>query len=60
MSDKLNCQNAVAKDHGFKDWNDLFWNGDITQTMIDDVLEKYGKERYEVGFQMGVKITGLN
>lgn len=49
----LEVRNEIAVKHGYKDFNDLWWNGDITLELIEDMMLGYGlaKERQTVDLQ---------
>lgn len=53
-------KNEVAVKYGFKDWDSLLWDGDITQNIIDELLANYGRVCREEGFQLGVKTIDIN
>ncbi len=35
-------KNEIAVNYGFKDWQDLWVNGDITLNIIDDLMLLFG------------------
>ena len=53
-------KNEVAVKYNFKDFGDLWLNGDITQNIIDELLAAYGRVCREEGFQLGVKTIDIN
>lgn len=53
MDAKQTALNTVAIKHGYKDWNDLWWRGDITVDIMEDALETYGKTQFEAGIKAG-------
>lgn len=38
-------KDAIAANYGYLDFADLWINGDITQEIIDDLMELYGNAR---------------
>lgn len=57
MDAKLQALNQIALKNGFKDWNDLWWRGDITVDIMEDVLDTYGKIKHAEGMLAGVKLA---
>lgn len=53
MDAKQQALNTVAQKHGYKDWNDLWWRGEITIDIMEDALETYGKMQFDYGFDCG-------
>lgn len=53
MNAKQTALNTVALKHGYKDWNTLWWEGEITIDIMEDALETYGEMRRIDGFEEG-------
>ena len=56
MDAKQQALNIVAQKHGYKDWNTLWWEGEITIDIMEDALETYGSNQYDEGYNKGSKV----
>lgn len=54
---KLEAQNAVAVQYGFKDWSDLWINGDLTPAIIEDLMEVYGGRTFNDGYSKALQVV---